>query len=72
LEQVVNAAYAFAVLDQVIQVVDVAQVLQIDAVVGQALQVFGADIVEELEELLVLWVLIFKHLVKCFSHFALF
>jgi len=34
LEQVVNAAYAFAVLDQVIQVVDVAQVLQIDAVVG--------------------------------------
>ena len=45
LEQILDAANAFAVLDQIVEVIDVAQVFEVDAVLRQALQILRANVI---------------------------
>ena len=45
LEQILDAANAFAVLDQIVEVIDVAQVFEVDTVLRQALQILRANII---------------------------
>ena len=45
LEQILDAANAFAVLDQIVEVIDVAQVFEVDTVLRQALQILRANVI---------------------------